>query len=65
MNFFDRLSQLQHQKAKNAPEDHGEKAPLEKGDMPALIIAALITFLPVLAVLGLVTLGVMKFFGAI
>ncbi len=65
MNFFDRLNELPRQRAKKELDAPVEKVPLEKGDMPALIIAALITFLPVLVVLGLVTLGVMKFFGAI
>ncbi len=63
MSFFDRLNDLK--RYENIPATQEEKLDLEKGDVIALIIAAFRVFLPILIVLGVVTLAVMKFFAAI
>lgn len=63
MSFFDRLNDLK--RYENIPATQEEKLDLEKGDVIALIIAAFRVFLPILIVLGVITLAVMKFFAAI
>ena len=63
MSFFDRLNDLKRYENISATQE--EKLDLEKGDVIALIIAAFRVFLPILIVLGVVTLAVMKFFAAI
>ena len=59
---FDRARKLQQEKMEGrerAYDDDGIGSKLEKGDTAALIISALITFLPV----GLITLGVLALVG--
>ena len=59
---FDRARKLQQEKMKGrerAYDDDDIGSKLEKGDTAALIISALITFLPV----GLITLGVLALVG--
>lgn len=63
MSFFDRLNDLK--RYQNIPAAQEEKLNLEKGDLVALVIAAFKVFLPILIVLGVITLAVMKFFRAI
>ena len=63
MSFFDRLNDLK--RYQNIPATQEEKLNLEKGDLVALVIAAFKVFLPILIVLGVITLAVMKFFRAI
>ena len=63
MSFFDRLNDLK--RYQNIPAAQEEKLNLEKGDLLALVIAAFKVFLPILIVLGVITLAVMKFFRAI
>lgn len=63
MGFFDRLNDLK--RYQNIPAAQEEKLDLEKGDLIALVIAAFKVFLPILIVLGVITLAVMKFFRAI
>ena len=63
MSFFDRLNDLK--RYQNIPAAQEEKLNLEKGDLVALLIAAFRVFLPILIVLGVITLAVMKFFRAI
>ncbi len=63
MSFFDRLNDLK--RYQNIPAAQEEKLDLEKGDLVALVIAAFKVFLPILIVLGVITLAVMKFFRAI
>lgn len=63
MSFFDRLNDLK--RYQNIPAAQEEKLNLEKGDLFALVIAAFRVFLPILIVLGVITLAVMKFFRAI
>lgn len=63
MSFFDRLNDLK--RYQNIPAAQEEKLNLEKGDLIALVIAAFKVFLPILIVLGVITLAVMKFFRAI
>lgn len=63
MSFFDRLNDLKRYENISATQE--EKLDLEKGDVIALIIAAFRVFLPILIVLGVITLAVMKFFAAI
>ena len=63
MSFFDRLND--QKRYQNIPAAQEEKLNLEKGDLVALVIAAFKVFLPILIVLGVITLAVMKFFRAI
>ncbi len=65
MSFFDRLRELSEYGRKNRPEAKQEQLDLEKGDFFAMLIAALGAFLPVLLVLGLITMAVMWLFRAI
>lgn len=63
MSFFDRLNDLK--KYQNIPASQEEQLNIEKGDFFALLIAAFKVFLPILLVLGVITLVVMIFFRAI
>jgi hypothetical protein len=47
MNFFRRLKYLAKDKTPEELEEHYKGMELEKGDLPAMLIAAIITFLPV------------------
>ena len=59
MNFNERLkSLLPKNKSKEDLDEHYDKIELEKGDFPAMVIAALITFLPVLIIALVVVFGV-------
>jgi len=59
MNFNERLkSLLPKNKSKEELDQHYDKIELEKGDFPAMVIAALITFLPVLIIALVVVFGV-------
>jgi hypothetical protein len=50
---------LPKKKTKKELDEHYEKVELEKGDFAAMVIAALITFLPVLIVVLVVIFGAM------
>ena len=50
-------SRLPKKKTKEELDNHFDEIELEKGDLPAMIIAALITFLPVLIITLLVVYG--------
>jgi len=52
---IDKLYNLEETEKKAKSED---KLELEKGDIPAIIIAALVTFIPVFLFLALVLLGI-------
>jgi len=63
MNFNERLkSLLPKNKSKDELDEHYDKIELEKGDFPAMVIAALITFLPVLIIAMVVVFGVIWLF---
>ena len=53
---------LPKSKTKKELDEHYDKIELEKGDLPAMIIAALITFLPVLIVAMVVIYGIIWLF---
>lgn len=56
--MFDNLrSKLPKQKSKEELDEYYDKLDLEKGDIPAMIIAAIITFLPVAIIAMLVIYG--------
>ena len=63
MSFFHRINDLSQYK--KTPELQGEALDMEKGDVLAMAIAAFRVFLPIILVLGVITLGVMLFFRAI
>ncbi len=67
MGFFERLESLRRQKKTREELDAHYKNVdgLEKGDLPAMILAGLLAVLPVIAVIGLAMLGVLKLFGAL
>ena len=50
---------LNKKKTKEELDDHYDKIELEKGDFLAMVIAAFITFIPVLIVICLVFFGLM------
>jgi len=59
MGLIDRyIARLPKKKTKEELDEHYDKVELEKGDLPAMIIAAFITFLPVLIVAMIVFYGV-------
>ncbi len=49
-------------KSNHELEEHYEKIELEKGDLTAMLIAALITFLPIVIVISLMYVGVVFLF---
>ena len=49
-------------KTKEELDEHYDKIELEKGDFLAMVIAALITFLPVLIIAMLIIFGIMYIF---
>ncbi|MCL2046540.1 MAG: hypothetical protein FWG88_09180 [Oscillospiraceae bacterium] len=55
-------SLLPKSKTKIELDEHYDKIQLEKGDFPAMVIAALITFLPILAVSMFVIYGLIWLF---
>jgi len=58
--LFDRFKQiLSKKKSKEELDKHYEEMDLEKGDFSAMVIAALITFLPVLVVVLIVFFGLL------
>jgi len=59
MGLFDRyLERLPKKKTKEELDEHYDKIELEKGDFPAMVIAALITFLPVVIITMVVFYGI-------
>ena len=63
MNYNERLkSLLPKKKTEEELDEHYDKIELEKGDFPAMVIAALITFLPVLIIAMAVVFGVIWLF---
>jgi len=50
---------LSKKKTKEELDAHYDSIELEKGDFPAMVLAALITFLPVLIVVLVVVFGLM------
>ena len=60
MFFPDRLKlRLPKQKTKEELDEHYKNIELEKGDLPAMIIAAFITFLPILIIAMIVFYGLL------
>ena len=60
MGLIDRyIARLPKKKTKEELDEHYKKVELEKGDLPAMIIAAFITFFPVLVIAMVVFYGVM------
>jgi len=56
----DRLKEIfNKKKTKEELDEHYDKIELEKGDFLAMVIAAFITFIPVLIVILLVFFGIM------
>ena len=53
---------LPKNKTKQELDEHYNKIELEKGDFPAMIIAAIITFLPVLIIAMIVIYGLLWLF---
>ena len=59
MGLIDRyIARLPKKKTKEELDEHYKKVELEKGDLPAMIIAAFITFFPVLIIAMVVFYGV-------
>ena len=60
MFFPDKLKlRLPKQKTKEELDEHYKNIELEKGDLPAMIIAAFITFLPILIIAMIVFYGLL------
>jgi len=55
-------SLLSKKKTKEELDEHYDNIELEKGDFPAMVIAALITFLPVLLIILAVFYGLLWLF---
>ena len=55
-------SLLGKKKTKEELDEHYDNIELEKGDFPAMVIAALITFLPVLLIILVVFYGLLWIF---
>ncbi len=49
-------------KSKEELDKHYDKIELEKGDLPAMLIAALITFLPVTIIVALIYIAIAYLF---
>ena len=65
MRFFDRYKDyLPKKKTKEELDKHYENIKLEKGDMLAMIIAAFITFFPVLIAALVVFYGILWLFAS-
>jgi len=65
-SFFERLQSLRQQKkTRGELDEHYKKLDLEKGDLPAMMLAGCITTIPILVLIGLVMLGILKLFGAL
>jgi len=58
----DRLKEVFRKKNKDELNEHYEKLELEKGDFLAMVIAGLITFIPVLIIILLVFFGTLWLF---
>ena len=59
MSLFDRFRErLPKTKTKEELDEHYDKIELEKGDFAAMVIAAFITFLPVLIIAMVIFYGV-------
>ena len=59
MGLLDRfVARLPKKKTREELDEHYKKIELEKGDLPAMIIAAFITFFPVLIIAMVVFYGV-------
>ncbi len=64
MIFFDKLkSSMPKQKSKEKLEERFYTIELEKGDLPAMLIAAIITFGPVILIISLAYVGIAFLFG--
>ena len=62
MLFYDKLKQaISKQKTKSELDKHYDEIELEKGDFLAMVIAAFITFTPILLVTMLVIYGLLWF----
>jgi len=59
MFFLDFKNRLPKKKTKEELDEHFKNIELEKGDFPAMVIAAFITFFPVLIIAMLVFYGVL------
>lgn len=65
MGFFQRWRSLPRHKTKEELDAHYKKMNLEKGDLLAMMIAAFITFVPVLLFIALILYLVLVFFRAV
>ncbi len=64
MDFFKKFrSRLPKEKTKQELDDHFEQVELEKGDLLAMIIAAFLTFAPIIFAVTLIVFLVSLFFG--
>ncbi len=64
MSIFDRFrKRLPTGKTKEELKEHFDNIELEKGDLTAMLIAALITFTPLIIIISLVYIGVAFLFG--
>ncbi len=64
MIFFEkRKSVMPRQKSKEELQERFNSIELEKGDLPAMLIAAIITFGPVILIISLVYVGIAFVFG--
>ncbi len=64
MAFLDKYRHvLPKDKNKEELDEHYKDMELEKGDLPAMLIAALLTFGPVILVISLIYVGVALLFG--
>ncbi len=56
-------SRLPREKSKKELEQHYKDLELERGDLAAMLIAAFITFAPIVVIISLVYIGVAYIFG--
>ncbi len=64
MIWFDKFnSKFLKEKSKKELDEHYDNIELEKGDLTAMLIAAFITFMPLVIIITLIYIGVAHIFG--
>ncbi len=64
MMLFDKFNyKFLKEKSKKELDEHYDNIKLEKGDLPAMLIAAFITFMPLVITITLIYIGVAYLFG--
>ncbi len=64
MSFFDKYKNIMpKKKSKKELDEHYDNMDLEKGDYFAMLVAALITFVPLVIIISLVYIGIALLFG--